>query len=431
MVVDMHGRGAGQERASQQNTRAAGSGQGIPMGDQAQSHSAAANSGGIGSQISNKASEDNAIIPANLMNLFQQFIDSMGNKEQNSKKGSQEEHQDNGENGKEAMERPAKEMPESSTQGGARGHNLVNAPYCYQCLNHGHPKEKCSVELFCEICESVTHVRGRCPLLKKAKNTYALTCGYVVDGLGFYYIPNSVAVRPKVPAKIAVVRVVEGDMTTLQVKAEMERLVPAKMTWAVEEIEHNRFKTVFSSMGEMQQMIEWGQVQTKDRKAKLIIEELSGDINAKKVMRKVWVQMTRLQSELRDFLIIWAVGTILGVTKDVDMNFTRQFNRPRMQILVLDPALIPISVDVVIGDNVYELHFKVEPEDMQENPKPVDMDEDGDDSQGKEDENGTDHMDFMQEGVVHNPKKQNENQGATHKVLHKQGGGGGKFQPFF
>jgi hypothetical protein len=41
-------------------------------------------------------------------------------------------------------------------------------------------------------------------------------------------------------------------MTTLQVKAEMERLVPAKMTWAVEESEQNKFKTVFPSMGEMQ-----------------------------------------------------------------------------------------------------------------------------------------------------------------------------------
>jgi hypothetical protein len=39
------------------------------------------------------------------------------------------------------------------------------------------------------------------------------------------------------------------------------------------------------------------------------------------------VQMTRLPSELRDFLTIWAMGTILGVTKDVDMSFTRQYNR--------------------------------------------------------------------------------------------------------
>jgi hypothetical protein len=63
--------------------------------------------------------------------------------------------------------------------------------------------------------------------------------------------------------------------------------------------------------------------------------------------------MSRLPSDLRDFLTIWAVGTILGVTKDVDMIFTRMFNTSRMQVLVLDPALIPLPVDVVIGGNVY------------------------------------------------------------------------------
>jgi hypothetical protein len=50
------------------------------------------------------------------------------------------------------------------------------------------------------------------------------------------------------------VRVVEGELTASQVKAEMERmerLVPAKMTWAVEAIEQNKFKTVFLSKGEM------------------------------------------------------------------------------------------------------------------------------------------------------------------------------------
>jgi hypothetical protein len=75
-------------------------------------------------------------------------------------------------------------------------------------------------------------------------------------------------------------------------------------------------------------------------------------------MRKVWVLMSRQPSELRDFLTMWALGTILGVTKDVDMIFTRQYNRARMCVLLLDPSLIPILVDVVIGDNVYELQFK-------------------------------------------------------------------------
>jgi hypothetical protein len=173
----------------------------------------------------------------------------------------------------------------------------------------------------------VAHVKGCCLLLKKVKTTYAMTCGYAVDGLVFYYIPNSVAVRPKLAARLVLVRVVEGEMTASQVRAEMERLVPAKMSWVVEEIEHNQFKTVFPSQGEMKRMIEWGLVHTKNRKATFIIEELGGDSHVKQVMRKVWVQMTRLPSELRDFLTIWAMGTILGVTKDVDMSFTRQYNR--------------------------------------------------------------------------------------------------------
>jgi hypothetical protein len=60
-------------------------------------------------------------------------------------------------------------------------------------------------------------------------------------------------------------------------------------------------------------------VQTKDRETKLVIEELGGGNNIKQAMRKVWIQMTKLPSELRDFLTIWAICTILGVIKDVDM----------------------------------------------------------------------------------------------------------------
>jgi hypothetical protein len=65
-------------------------------------------------------------------------------------------------------------------------------------------------------------------------------------------------------------------MNVVQVKLELERLVPAKVSWVVEEIEKNMFKTIFLSKGEMLQMIEWGELQTKDRKAKLVIEELRG-----------------------------------------------------------------------------------------------------------------------------------------------------------
>jgi hypothetical protein len=149
----------------------------------------------------------------------------MGNKSDNCKSHAPEasvekaEQADEGEKAKIQLEGQGKEIAESSGQGEARGLALNSGPYYYRCLMHGHPKEECSVNLFCEIRESSAHVKGRCPLLKKVKSMYALTCGYAVDGLGFYYIPNSVAVRPKAMAKTTMVRVVEGELTVEQVKA--------------------------------------------------------------------------------------------------------------------------------------------------------------------------------------------------------------------
>jgi hypothetical protein len=40
--------------------------------------------------------------------------------------------------------------------------------------------------------------------------------------------------------------------------------------------------------------------------------------------------------------------------------------------MVLDPSLIPHSIDVAIGEYIYELHFRVEHEEMM-NPAPIDM----------------------------------------------------------
>jgi hypothetical protein len=71
-----------------------------------------------------------------------------------------------------------------------------------------------------------------------------------------------------------------------------------------------------------------------------------------------------LPSELTEYLTIQAIGTILGVTKDVDMKFTREYERAQLQVLVLDPSLIPQSIDVVIGEFIYELHFRVERTEM-------------------------------------------------------------------
>jgi hypothetical protein len=77
-----------------------------------------------------------------------------------------------------------------------------------------------------------------------------------------------------------------------------------------------------------------------------------------------------------------------------------------MQVLVLDPPLIPTSVDAVIGDNVYELRFKVEPDEMSDSPGILDMEDDSDEFDGLDEaDDGKDVQgDFMQEDIGGNSK---------------------------
>ncbi|CAO2044418.1 unnamed protein product [Urochloa humidicola] len=103
---------------------------------------------------------------------------------------------------------------------------------------------------------------------------------------------------------------------------------------------------------------------------------------------KVWIQFTGLPKELKEIEVLWAVGSIFGVTKDVDMGFSRKFEASRIKVMVLDPNLIPQAVDVVIGDYLYGLRFRVETGVGNSNPAPMDMDDDDEAGDGDLNKNG-------------------------------------------
>jgi hypothetical protein len=98
------------------------------------------------------------------------------------------------------------------------------------------------------------------------------------------------------------------------------------------------------------------------------------DNEVRYALPRVWVQFMGLPSYLCDYLIIWAVGSILGISKEVDMVFTRRFNICRFQVLVMNPNLIPAAVNVVIEDNLYELKFRVELNSNDSSLQLMDMD---------------------------------------------------------
>jgi hypothetical protein len=128
-------------------------------------------------------------------------------------------------------------------------------------------------------------------------------------------------------------------------------------------------------------------VNTKFQSAKIKIEERMVDSEVKFVLPKVWIQFTGLPPHLQDYLILWVVGSIMGVTKEVDMEFTRQHGISRLEVMVMNPNLIPQAINKVIGDSLYELKFRVEMNAEGGNPQPMDMDHNPEgDGSGRRDE---------------------------------------------
>jgi hypothetical protein len=90
------------------------------------------------------------------------------------------------------------------------------------------------------------------------------------------------------------------------------------------------FSTCFPSRGELHRMIEWGTIHTKFGAQMLVKEEGLGE-EIKYEMPKAWVHFTGLPKELREYSVIWAVGSMLGISKEVDMLFTWKFDRARLE----------------------------------------------------------------------------------------------------
>jgi len=107
---------------------------------------------------------------------------------------------------------------------------------------------------------------------------------------------------------------------------------------------------------------------------------------------KVWVRVRDIRKPLREFLILWAVGSLLGSTQTVDMESTRKSDYGRILVAVLDPKLIPRKLDVVIGDHYFDLEFEVEKRGFDESGEEVEIFWEGGEGEGEEEskEQGSD-----------------------------------------
>jgi len=225
----------------------------------------------------------------------------------------------------------------------------------------------------------------RCPLLK-APRPVAHAAGYVVMGLGFYHIPHPPLPRVKKDSKMARVSVVGGTLSGDQLIMQLKRVVPVKWNWELKDPGEGKFLTQFPSKTELQRSITYGGADAKGEGVpagtRLQFEEWQ-EKEEGFLLPKVWVRVRCIRQPLREFLILWAMGSLLGSTQIVDMETTRKNKFGRILVAVLGPKLIPRKLDVVIGDHYFDLEFEVEKRGFDENGEEADIEWDGGEDEGE------------------------------------------------
>ncbi|TVU49738.1 hypothetical protein EJB05_01070, partial [Eragrostis curvula] len=255
-------------------------------------------------------------------------------------------------------------------------------------------KKKKKFQLQCTICLEEHHT-SKCGLLLGPKPS-AVCCGFGGKGEVFFQIPyDKAAPIPKKVTATALVTIVEGEVSAELVKAELVRLIPVKWDWVVRPHGNGKYLVTFPCQVELQRMVAIKRIPTDNNEGVMAFEEWSQEIKPAKKLQKVWVHVYGVPYEIRSFLPLWAVATVIGATTCVDMKYTRKAGVVRIQVAVLDVDNIPDSVDIVVDDALYEIFFNVDYVrpigDDNNDDEEDDLDDDEGDQHGNE-KKGEDHV---------------------------------------
>ena len=213
---------------------------------------------------------------------------------------------------------------------------------CFRCGVAGHLLADCTAP-DCEFCEGAVHKNGPCPLLAAPK-PHPIMYGYAHDEMMIFGIPLSENYKPKVEnTRLASVVVAKGVMTVQQVIAQLQRLVPTEgFSWVVSQVEDDAFKALFPSKIELDRLKIFGTCRVPNSTCEMTVDFWGQRIEPLDTLPDFWVRVFGIPDEhTRDFLAMWAVGYMLGVTKKVDMLYTRKHGVLWILVGCLDYTKIP------------------------------------------------------------------------------------------
>jgi hypothetical protein len=142
---------------------------------------------------------------------------------------------------------------------------------------------------------------------------------------------------------------------------ELEWIVPGDYQWDIRPAGENVFRVVFPSKADLTRVCKIRKIPIEDTRFLHFEEWSAADLDLF-ALTETWVRVFGCPYKLRcDYLALFAIGSLIGKTQEVDMAFTRESLVVRMRVLVTDLKFIPNgTVDHVYDGVGYGIRFKIE-----------------------------------------------------------------------
>ncbi|KAM0918829.1 hypothetical protein ACQ4PT_008574 [Festuca glaucescens] len=234
-----------------------------------------------------------------------------------------------------------------------------------------------------QMMQQATYAPGGAPVPKKKKKKGASQQGLraFVSGAGlvetyFTCLPDSVVRDELTPSQSPVARVVfTGDVVPADVIAkQVARRCPDCSKWKWEAVAHGE-KEFLISLPSFEDLdrVDGIQVAVPSFATSMHISAWrSSEVAHKFELHKVWLHVDGVPHTLRHFLGLWAVGSLLGKTVDVDLLSLRRRGVVRIQVAMIEARILDktkdalggfTKTDVVVKLKAFEFHFTKEPAD--------------------------------------------------------------------
>uniref|UniRef100_A0ACD5TS97 Uncharacterized protein n=1 Tax=Avena sativa TaxID=4498 RepID=A0ACD5TS97_AVESA len=237
---------------------------------------------------------------------------------------------------------------------------VVSDSICSNCKIKGHIVVLCPTAR-CERCKKLGHVSHVCQAVLPWECITQM-CAFQSPSMGFFYIPDSsTSKQNKERSSSVVISVIEGQATARELEMEFNIVFGDSWRCTARPIGPNQYIMRFPNPREVERAVYYGaSMRLKTIDATMRLSTWTASVGAKAILQKAWVRISNIPLDKRTDSIVFYVGSLVGVSLDLDASTLHKPEFVRVLIGCRDVDLLPAKAEGCLGDNFYDFFFEID-----------------------------------------------------------------------